>query len=103
MLAQALPVAFWVLIGLALVGIALDVRLLRAEQARTLGVAAVALKAAVLVAFLGWWAYFKLLDVPFQGFVDLATFVSIMLLSIPAFAAALVCEALGWRKLRRAE
>jgi hypothetical protein len=102
MAAQLLPIVFWALIVLALAGTFFDVRAVRVEDARAFGAAAIALKAAVALAFGGWWAYFRLLNVRLQGFGDLAALVSIMLLAIPVLAAALVCEGLALRRMRRA-
>jgi hypothetical protein len=102
MAVQLLPIAFWALIVLALAGTFFDLRAIRVEEARAFGVAAIALKATVLLAFGGWWVYFRVLNVRFQGFGDLAALVSIMLLAIPVLAAALVSEGLALRRMRRA-
>jgi hypothetical protein len=102
MAAQLLPIAFWALIALALAGTFFDYRAVRVEDSRAFGVAAIALKAAVVLAFGGWWVYFRVLNMRFQGFEDLAALVSIMLLAIPVLAAALVCEGLALRRMRRA-
>lgn len=61
---------------------------------------AVALKSVVAVAFASWWVALRMSL--FDDWQDLTTFALILVLSLPALAAALVCDAVVASQLRGA-
>lgn len=98
-----LTLGFFVLAALALLGLVVDVPALRRVGTLSrLAIASVVLKALVALGFAGWWLAFNVLGVRGNGWSDLATFVTLLLLSLPLLSIAVVLDVLIARKRRHA-
>lgn len=95
---MAFVYAFWALAALAVLGAVADVIAVRRGAARRVAIAALVLKGVVVLSFAAWFVALQLRV--FSGWGDLAAFAGLIVLSLPVFVAALVCDALVIRALR---
>ncbi len=89
----------WVLGAMALLGVVADVLALKRGVSRKVALVAVGLKAVVVLGFLAWWVALSLRL--FEGWGDLTTFATLIVVSVPLLVVAFVCDVLAVRALLR--
>lgn len=97
---MAFVYVLWVLGAVALLGMLADVSALKRGVARKVALVAVGLKAAVAFGFLAWWVALRLRL--FEGWGDLTTLATLIVVSVPLLVVAFVCDVLAVRALLRA-
>lgn len=83
--------ALWALALLALVGVVADAVAIKRRRMRGAAIASLVLKALVVLAYVGWAAFFGLIRQA-SGWEDLAAFAGILVLSLPTLLVAIVLD-----------